>query len=98
MRNMADIERISRMEDILDQTSEAFGAILAALEKYEASLDGYKELCRYYAGDWLSDYEDDEKGRLPKDLKRGVLSQDAVFDLMAEYRSIKEELSRLSKI
>ena len=30
----------------------------------------------------LEDYEADERGEFPPDLKRGVLSQDALFDLL----------------
>ena len=34
------------------------------------------------SGQWREDYEADELGELPPDLKRGVLSQDALFDLL----------------
>ena len=41
------------------------------------------ELVRYYeSGQWLRDYELDEQGLLPPNLKRGVLSQDGVYDLL----------------
>ena len=43
---------------------------LAALEAY------------YTSGEWREDYEADERGELPPDLKRGVLSQDALYDLL----------------
>ena len=36
----------------------------------------------YVNGSWLEAYTLDEQGRLPKDLKRGVLSQDGVYDLL----------------
>ncbi len=36
----------------------------------------------YTSGEWLADYEADERGELPPDLKRGVLSQDALYDLL----------------
>ena len=40
---------------------------------------------RYYTeGEWREDYEADERGELPPDLKRGVLSQDALYDLLEE--------------
>ena len=41
-------------------------------------------LAYYEGGVWLKDYEADEKGLLPKDLKRGVLSEDGVYNLIAE--------------
>lgn len=40
-------------------------------------------LVQYYeSGQWLRDYELDEKGLLPQNLKRGVLAQDAVYDFL----------------
>ena len=32
------------------------------------------------------DYEADEEGKLPADLKRGILSEDALFDLLEDNR------------
>jgi len=49
-------------------------------EAYRHSL---QVLTRYYeGGQWQNDYELDEAGMLPKDLKRGVLSQDGLYDLI----------------
>lgn len=36
----------------------------------------------YESGSWLRHYIMDEQGLLPKDLKRGVLSQDGVYNLL----------------
>ena len=43
----------------------------------------------YYGSNWLKDYEDDESGKIPKDLKRGVLSQDAIYNLLAKNRELQ---------
>ena len=46
-------------------------------------------LRRYYeGGQWLRDYELDEQGLLPRDLKRGVLSQDGVYDFLERMEKI----------
>ena len=65
---------------------------IEGVEKYErlfdeasASRDPEKLrlLNAYYSsGEWREDYEADERGELPPDLKRGVLSQDALYDLL----------------
>ena len=60
-----------------------------ALEKYSSIQEKYFELMSYYGGKWRQDYEDDEAGKIPKDLKRGVLSQDAVYDLLSENRELQ---------
>ena len=45
------------------------------------------ELTSYYeSGQWLQDFEADERGELPKDLKRGVLSEDGVYNLLSEFK------------
>ena len=41
----------------------------------------------YTSGQWRDDYEADERGELPPDLKRGVLSQDGLYDLLERSRS-----------
>ena len=37
---------------------------------------------------WKEDFEDDEQGRFPAGMKRGVLSEDGVYDLLEEYAEI----------
>lgn len=50
------------------------------------------ELKEYYDSDrWLRDYEADERGELPKDLKRGVLSQDGLYNLLCEIGEISND-------
>lgn len=46
-----------------------------------------KELLGYYeGGQWLLDYEADQRGELPQGLKRGVLSQDGIWNLLEDQR------------
>ena len=40
----------------------------------------------YSSGEWQADYEADEDGLFPADLKRGVLSQDGLYDLLERLR------------
>lgn len=81
MKNV--IERIKWMEKCFDTLQEMFEADPAAVYE-EKSLQVYLfQLTQYYeSGQWMLDYELDEKGLLPPDLKRGVLSQDALFDFL----------------
>ena len=67
------IERVEKYERLFDAAAAAHDPeALALLERYCTS------------GDWREDYEADERGELPPDLKRGVLSQDALYDLLEE--------------
>ena len=65
--------RIASMEALYDRAlaGEATAEEIAALESY-------------YAGDWKADFELDEAGLLPANLKRGVLSEDGLYNLLEE--------------
>ena len=90
---MDQIERITRYERSLDRLNAAHAALGAALEEYEAVQAERRALEAYYTGaQWRADLEDDEAGRLPADLKRGVLSEDAVYDALEADRALLAQL------
>ena len=67
-----------------------------ALDSYENNQKALKKLIDYYGSSlWMKDFEDDENGKLPKDLKRGVLSEDSVYDLITKHHEI---VLRMTKI
>ena len=91
---MEQIERIRRMEQILDKAAPVIAQAREAMEKYREIQAETEELIAYYTGNaWKQDFEDDEKGLFPSDLKRGVLSEDAVYELISE----QAELLRMIK-
>ena len=47
---------------------------------------------RKAASDWRADYEADERGEIPPRVKRGVLSQDGLYDLLEKEKELKERL------
>ena len=95
--NKERIARIEEMEKHLDEASKAIRELSDALTKYEWARDAYYKLQEYYDSElWLRDFEADEAGELPKDLKRGVLSEDAVFDLITEHERLLERLEEAS--
>ena len=93
---MEQIERITYMEQILDEATEAVSSLSEALEKYAAIQDKLQELTAYYSSEqWRQDFDDDSAGKIPKDLKRGVLSEDAVYSLLSDISDLKEQLKEL---
>ena len=75
------IERVRRMEHCFDTLQQMAAENPDTMDK--ALLD---ELLAYYeGGQWLQDYTLDEQGAFPSDLKRGVLSEDGVYNFLAEY-------------
>ena len=91
--DMTQIERIKEMERRMDKASAAVTQLSAALNQYEEAQDALNSLSEYYGSDeWKQDFADDEAGLLPKDLKRGVLSEDALWNLLEDWREVKEQI------
>lgn len=82
---MNQVERIEKMEKIMDRVSASVRTVEKALQEFAQLEEDIDTLNSYYMdGQWRKDFEADEKGKLPKNLKRGVLSEDALFDLLEE--------------
>lgn len=82
------VSRIMRMEKLFDLVTETLHR--GTDEPQFASIkESIQILSDYYEnGDWLHDYELDEQRLLPPNFKRGVLSQDGLYDLFSAIREI----------
>ena len=90
---MEQIERIIRMEALFDKSEEVVKRLEAALEDFAELQPDIEELEAYYdAPDWRADFEADEAGKLPKNLKRGVLSEDGIYNLLADYHCLQDQI------
>lgn len=86
-------ERITLMEQRLQRAEKALSALETALEQYTDVHNDITALDAYLGSpEWLADRDDDEAGRLPQDLKRGVLSEDAIWNLIERYRDLKQQM------
>lgn len=89
----AQLARIQQMEALLDETEEAAQQLEYALKRYAAIQPKIATLSDYYQSQlWMHDYDSDKNGQLPSDLKRGILTQDAVFDLLVQQRELEPVL------
>ena len=92
---MEQIERIRQMELRLERSAAAVMELSAALDKYEAALEDIKALDAYYSSEeWKQDYADDEAARLPAGFKRGVLSEDGIWNLLSDAKELDDRLRR----
>jgi len=90
---MNQIARIKKMEQQMERASQAVMALSAALDQYAEAQEALAALRQYYGSDeWRHDFADDEAGRLPADLKRGVLSEDGIWNLLEDDRELTERL------
>lgn len=72
------LERIAAMEEIFGR------ARIHPTEEDLRILTAYMD-----SGDWLRDYTADEQGRIPRDMPRGVLSQDGLYNLVTDWEATK---------
>ena len=91
LEKIKQIERIRYMEQNLERVMNAAKREDDGPDDREDVQKALRELEAYYGSDlWKQDFEDDEQGRLPKNLKRGVLSEDAIWNVLDEGNASQE--------
>lgn len=81
--NKEQVKRIRKMERQMHHVEAAVKRLSAALDKWDEAQEAIAALREYYSSDlWRQDFADDEAGLLPADLKRGVLSEDGLWNLL----------------
>lgn len=89
------IERIREMELRMERVAKTVEELMTALSHFKALDDDLEVLDQYYGSDeWKQDFAADEAGRLPRDLKRGVLSEDGLWNLLSEVREMNKRTRR----
>ncbi len=79
---MKETEQLLHKKHLTPKMKDRMQQLVSALEDY------------YVSNEWKQDYEADEHSLLPKDLNRGVLSEDGIYNLLERYQSLmfpKEE-------
>lgn len=80
------IRRIAYYEQLLDELTTAVSFPEVGENKLSAFRETADALGKYYGSDdWRMDFADDEAGRLPSGLKRGVLSEDGIYNALENY-------------
>ncbi len=77
LRRIVKYETLTREAEAL----LAAGDCGAALKEKLAALEAY-----YTSDTWKRDFADDEAGKFPNDLPRGVLSEDGIYNLLERYK------------
>ena len=94
--NLSDEEALQLifvMENILDKATQKMDALEKKIEEYEAFQPEIRKLEAYYTSQqWKDDYAMDEAGTFPDKLKRGVLSQDGIWNLLERNKELTRRL------
>ena len=94
---MTQIERIRSYEEKFDKLQAAINNFNAALNELTALQETARKLDTYYKSNlWKKDFSDDENGKFPPDLKRGILSEDGIFNLLEDYQELLKKAFNLT--
>ena len=83
------LKRVREMETRFDEVYRLVAEIDSSISDYEdlkpevEALRGYME-----SGQWKADFEADEAGAIPAEVKRGVLAEDGLYDLLKDVDEI----------
>ena len=92
---MDQIQRIKHMEAIMEKSEASLELLRIACNHYEEIQQELHELQAYYQSAlWRKDFTDDELGKLPQDLKRGILSEDGIWNLLEERDSLMMKMKQ----
>ena len=88
-------ERVAAMESILNDHNRAVAEFKEALAAFEKAQEAFDVLDRYYSSqDWFDDVDAYDEGEITVDC--GVLTEDAVYDLIGENFERAKEMIRLA--
>lgn len=83
------IDRVRQMEQYIDEVAEILESNPKEFKNNGEIRQKVEILTNYMdSGQWLADYEADECGELPRGLKRGVLSEDGLYNLISEVEEV----------
>ena len=95
--NRERIARIERMERVLNEAQQTLHELENVSKRYHSMLYEVEELTAYYESTaWREDFEADERGEIPVDVKRGVLSEDGKYSFLHDQQQVIHLLRMLT--
>ena len=86
-------QHIYLMESILRKATQKMDALEKLMAEYEEFQSEIKKLEAYYTSQqWKDDYAMDEAGTFPEKLRRGVLSQDGIWNMLERNRELSRKI------
>ena len=93
---MKEWQHIEEMETILKEHQEKVEELQELLTFLQRQQPEYRQLLAYYGSEkWYEDLAEDEAGNLPDSLARGVLSEDAIYNLIGDYHEVSVQMLQL---
>lgn len=95
---MEDYNHISKMEKLFDEAKHRQTVLEMAIADYKNFQPSIQKLEKYYSSkQWKDDFAADEREEIPSHIKRGVLSEDGIYDLLERNKEIMDMLDNLDE-
>lgn len=86
---MNQIERITQMETILNESMKNLDQFQSVFSEFKTTLPQLKKLSHYYgSATWFDDRKAFEHHQIPDNIACGVLGEDVGFDLITSHRQL----------
>ncbi|MDO5026422.1 MAG: DUF4298 domain-containing protein [Tissierellia bacterium] len=86
-------DKLEKLTKIYNNHNNTIDDLLLSLKAYKKSYKSYKELISYYySEDFYQDMVDSNEGKIDKSIDQTILSEDAIYDLLAKNIDISLEL------
>lgn len=92
------LNRIKGMEKRMRRAGKILKSMEYALDEWDMMNSDLKVLNKYLGSEeWKADLKADEEGLLPENLRRGVLSEDGIWNLLVDHRVLMQRLYEMIK-
>jgi len=93
-----NLNRIRGMEKRMRRAEKILKSMEYALDEWDMMCSDLKILNKYLGSEeWKADLKADEDGLLPESLRRGVLSEDGIWNLLVDHRVLMQRLYEMIK-
>ena len=91
-----EIEKVKEYQDIYDKHLSTINQVQKSLKLLKKSQKEYKKLLDYYYSEqFTKDFDDSNTFPIPDGMDLGILSEDAIFDLIGENYNLGIELMEI---
>lgn len=80
-----DYEYLKKHTETYENYGELLGKINNILDELEENREDFDKLVEYYYSDqFQKDYDDSNQGKIDSSINQGILTEDAIYDLMGD--------------
>ena len=88
----------AREIELMRRAGKILKSMEYALDEWDMMCSDLKILNKYLGSEeWKADLKADEDGLLPESLRRGVLSEDGIWNLLVDHRVLMQRLYEMIK-